>query len=214
MAIRAPDGANKRWGPLTCQRRSCGAITSETASTLSRVRCARILKSKICKKKVQDLCQGMFVVDLSRISSVIADTTPRLSASQLRSGETEASSTFTFHIPFLNFYFSIFIWQLSFVSFRFSTFSCQLSFFNFLLSTFIFQLCICQLPPFKFQLSTFTFQCLLFKFHLLTLTFQLEQSWGNFRIVVRCSAVVACNLVELGRNFEWFSIFHRSRMLK
>ena len=206
--------SNKRWGPLTCQRRSCGAITSETASTLSRVRCARIFKSKICKKKVQDLCQGMFVVDLSRISSVIADTTPRLSASQLRSGETEASSTFTFQISFLNFYFSIFIWQLSSVSFHFSTFSCQLSFFNFLLSTFIFQLCICQLPPFKFQLSTFTFQCLLFKFHLLTLTFQLEQSWGNFRIVVRCSAVVACNLVELGRNFEWFSIFHRSRMLK
>ena len=120
--------SNKRWGPLTCRRRSCGAITSETASTLSRVRCARIFKLKICKKKVQDLCQGMFVVDLSRISSVIADTTPRLSASQLRSGETEASSTFTFQISCINFYFSIFIWQLSFVSFHFSTFSCQLSF--------------------------------------------------------------------------------------
>ena len=67
------------------------------------------LNQKFAKKIVQDLCQGMFVVDLSRISSVIADTTPRLSASQLRSGETEASSTFTFQISFLNFYFSIFI---------------------------------------------------------------------------------------------------------
>ena len=153
--------SNKRWGPLTCRRRSCGAITSETASTLSRVRCARIFKSKICKKKVQDLCQGMFVVDLSRISSVIADTTPRLSASQLRSGETEASSTFTFQISFLNFYFPIFIWQLSFVSFHF-----QLSLFNFQLSTFIFQLSFVNFYFSTLYLSTFTFQISVVNFHL------------------------------------------------
>jgi len=33
--------------------------------------------------------EGLFVVDLSRVSSVIADTTPRLSAAQIRAGEKE-----------------------------------------------------------------------------------------------------------------------------
>ena len=33
----------------------------------------------------------MFVVDLSRVSSVIADTTPRLSAAQLKAGEKEVT---------------------------------------------------------------------------------------------------------------------------
>jgi len=33
--------------------------------------------------------EGLFVVDLSRVSSVIADTTPRLSAAQLKAGEKE-----------------------------------------------------------------------------------------------------------------------------
>ena len=33
--------------------------------------------------------QGLFVVDLSRLSSVIADTSPRLSAAELKAGEKE-----------------------------------------------------------------------------------------------------------------------------
>ena len=115
------------------------------------------LNKKFAKKKVQDLCQGMFVVDLSRISSVIADTTPRLSASQLRSGETEASSTFTFQISFLNFYF---------FNFHLTTFICQLSLFNFQLSTFIFQLSFVNFYFSTLYLSTPTFQMSVVNFHL------------------------------------------------
>ena len=190
--------SNKRWGPLTCQKRSCGAITSETASTLSRVRCARIFESKICKKKFKNSARAC-LSSTSRAFPVWSQT-PRhafrlhnLEAARLRLVQLSLFrfhfSTFTFQFSFDNSHLSAFTFQLSVVNFHF-----QLSFVNFYFST-------------LYLLSTFTFQCLLFKFHLLTLTFQLEQSWGNFRIVVRCSAVVACNVVELGRIFEWFSIW-------
>ena len=210
--------SNKRWGPLTCRRRSCGAITSETASTLSRVRCARIFESKICKKKFKNSARAC-LSSTSRAFPVWSQT-PRhafrlhnLEAARLRLVQLSLFrfhvSTFTFQFSFDNFHLSAFTFQLSVDNFHFSTFFYQLLFFNFVFVNSHLSNFSCQL-----SLTTFTFQCLLFKFHLLTLTFQLEQSWGNFRIVVRCSAVVACNLVELGRNFEWFSIFHRSRMLK
>ena len=40
--------------------------------------------------------QGLFVVDLSRLSSVIADTTPRLSAAELKAGEKEVFGKINF----------------------------------------------------------------------------------------------------------------------
>ena len=148
--------SNKRWGPLTCRRRSCGAITSETASTLSRVRCARIFKSKICKKKFKISARAC-LSSTSRAFPVWSQT-PRhafrlhnLEAARLRLVQLSLFrfhfSTFTFQFSFDNFHLSAFTFQHSVVNFHLSTF---------LWSTFIFQLCICQLPPFKFQLPTFT----------------------------------------------------------
>ena len=156
--------SNKRWGPLTCQRRSCGAITSETASTLSRVRCARIFKSKICKKKFKISARAC-LSSTSRAFPVWSQT-PRHA---FRLHNLEAARLRLVQLSLFRFHFSTFTFQSSFENFHLSAFTFQLSFFNFLLSTFIFQLCICQLPPFKFQLSTFTYN-----FHFSIFTFQIS----------------------------------------
>ena len=157
--------SNKRWGPLTCQRRSCGAITSETASTLSRVRCARIFKSKICKKKKFKISARACLSSTSRAFPVWSQT-PRHA---FRLHNLEAARLRLVQLSLFRFHFSTFTFQFSFDNFHLSAFTFQLSFFNFLLSTFIFQLCICQLPPFKFQLSTFTYN-----FHFSMFTFQIS----------------------------------------
>ena len=156
--------SNKRWGPLTCQRRSCGAITSETASTLSRVRCARIFKSKICKKKFKISARAC-LSSTSRAFPVWSQT-PRHA---FRLHNLEAARLRLVQLSLFRFHFSNFTFQFSFDNSHLSAFTFQLSFFNFLLSTFIFQLCICQLPPFKFQLSTFTYN-----FHFSIFTFQIS----------------------------------------